>query len=262
MDPITVFLVALAVAVAVALAHVTVRIRAAIKAWRLRMSLAVPIALAVVLAWWAFGVPLPWQIPTVAAALVAFIAWRRWGRVAARVTRWGERERRKSGVASTLDVARTASTLAMRCTAKNVRPSLASMSFWERMRVETAAFAVQLARIGRLWAWASIEDIVFVFGGPRTGKSGWLGGRVLDAPGAAIVSSTRTDLLELTSPHRAKKGPVLVFNATDEATIESTITFDPLMGCDNPVVALQRANDLLSVSPDTGGGGDRQYWID
>lgn len=38
-------------------------------------------------------------------------------------------------------------------------------------------------------------------------------GRVLDAPGAAVVTSTRTDLLELCAPIRQRtRGPVFVFN--------------------------------------------------
>ena len=41
-----------------------------------------------------------------------------------------------------------------------------------------------------------------MFGGPRTGKTQWLAGRVLDAPGAVLVTSTRTDLSELCGPLR------------------------------------------------------------
>ena len=53
-----------------------------------------------------------------------------------------------------------------------------------------------------------------MFGGPRTGKTQWLAGRVLDAPGAVLVTS---------HPHRpatscarrcaGERGPVFVFNA-------------------------------------------------
>src|SRR3712207_7495966 len=57
-------------------------------------------------------------------------------------------------------------------------------------------------RVGLLSVWSSIEDVTLVFGGPRTGKSQWLAGRVLDAPGAVLVTSTRTDLYELCGPDR------------------------------------------------------------
>ena len=45
-----------------------------------------------------------------------------------------------------------------------------------------------------------------------SGKSGELACRILDAPGAVIATSTRTDLVELTAACRARTGPVWVFN--------------------------------------------------
>ncbi|HTK66742.1 MAG TPA: hypothetical protein VL595_30485 [Pseudonocardia sp.] len=45
-------------------------------------------------------------------------------------------------------------------------------------------------------------------GGPRTGKSGELASRSLDAPGAVLATSTRTDLGDLTADVRAKRGPL------------------------------------------------------
>jgi len=47
----------------------------------------------------------------------------------------------------------------------------------------------------------------------RTGKSGWLARRVIDAPGAVLVTSTRVDLHHLTAGPRARRGVVYVFNA-------------------------------------------------
>ena len=41
---------------------------------------------------------------------------------------------------------------------------------------------VGLCRAGGILVWASIEDVVVVFGGPLVGKSQWLAGRILDAP--------------------------------------------------------------------------------
>ena len=39
-----------------------------------------------------------------------------------------------------------------------------------------------------------------------------LAGQIIDAPGAVLVTSTRTDLLDQTGPLRAQRGPVYVFN--------------------------------------------------
>jgi type IV secretory pathway TraG/TraD family ATPase VirD4 len=99
-----------------------------------------------------------------------------------------------------------------------------------------------------------------VFGGPRTGKTGYLAGRVIDAPGAVLVTSTRADLHELTATLRARRGPVFVFNAVGLADLPSTITFDPLTGCTDPVSAAERATDLLAAVSAPGGGGEREFW--
>lgn len=37
---------------------------------------------------------------------------------------------------------------------------------------------VELCRVGLQRVWSSIEDVTLVFDGPRTGKTGWLAGRV------------------------------------------------------------------------------------
>ena len=73
------------------------------------------------------SVPLLLGTAAVLAAVVV-LALRRRTRTAATVTRWGATARRKSGVASTLDIVRFASFLAVRRKATVVRPSLAELS--------------------------------------------------------------------------------------------------------------------------------------
>ncbi|WP_308259562.1 type IV secretory system conjugative DNA transfer family protein [Pseudonocardia sp. H11422] len=109
--------------------------------------------------------------------------------------------------------------------------------------------------------WSLIEDVIVVFGGPRVGKTQWLAGRVIDAPGAVLVTSTRTDLLDQVGPLRAKKGPVYVFNPVGLGLRKSTITFDPLTGCTDPVIAAERASDMFTAA-NWDQGGDRQFWDD
>ena len=101
----------------------------------------------------------------------------------------------------------------------------------------TSEVAVLLCRVGALRVWASVEDVVLVFGAPRKGKTGWFVGRVLDAPGAVIATSTKTDLYDVTHRLRAAAGPVSVFAPTGHADLASTITFDPLTGCASPTTA-------------------------
>ena len=206
---------------------------------------------------------LTWSLLLILAVAVLVLAgvlvWMRRTGTASTVTRWGARSRRKAGVASTVDIARVASFAAMRRKAAVVRPSLAELTRRQRLRVPTRELAVPLCRVGTLHVWASVEDVVCLFGGPRTGKTGWLAGRIIDAPGATLVTSTRTDLHALTSTLRARRGPVYVFNAVGLGDLPSTITFDPLTGCADPLTAAERATDLLAANT-TGVSGDRAFW--
>jgi len=100
---------------------------------------------------------------------------------------------------------------------------------------------------------------VCVVGPPGSGKSSWLVGPILDAPGAAYVSSTKTELVELTGLLRAARGPVQVFNPTGLGGVASTFGWDPLSGCVDPAVADARARALVR-----GGGGasgaQAEFW--
>ncbi|ALE74380.1 hypothetical protein AD006_25280 [Pseudonocardia sp. EC080610-09] len=191
--------------------------------------------------------------------LLAAVGWHRWARTSSTITRWSARARRKASVASTLDVVRHAGTVAVRRRAGTVRPSLSGLRWWAWSRFPTAAVAVELCRSGVQRVWSSIEDVTIIFGGPRTGKTGWLAGRVLDAPGAVLVTSTRTDLYELCAPLRAESGPVYVFNPVGLGDLTSSITFDPLTGCSDPVTASERATDMIAATT-RASSGDREFW--
>lgn len=200
-----------------------------------------------------------WAFLLLGAAGTALL-WHRYARSAGVVTRWSARNRRRAGVASTVEIARKASVHALRARAGVVRPSLAGLSWRHRMRIPGAALGLELCRAGFQRVWCPIEDVVIVIGGPRVGKSGYLASRVLDFPGAALVTSTRTDLLTICGPQRRRThGPVFVFNAVGLGGIESTITFDPLTGCEDPVTATERATDMLAAVS-RGGSGDREFW--
>ena len=203
---------------------------------------------------------LSWPALAIVGVLAVAVVWHRWSRSSAMVSRWAARSRRKVGVASTLDIVRHAGTLSVRRRAGTVRPSLAAASRGQRLRMATAEAAVELCRTGFLRVWTLVEDVVIVVGGPRTGKTGWLAGRVLDAPGAALVTSTRTDLLDLCAPlRRRRRGPVFVFNAAGLGGRASSITFDPLTGCSDPVTATERATDMIAAVG-SGKSGDREFW--
>ncbi|HEY3035353.1 MAG TPA: TraM recognition domain-containing protein [Streptosporangiaceae bacterium] len=177
------------------------------------------------------------------------------------VSRWSRRSRRHEGVASAWAILRVSSGLAMRRKASVLRPGLRELGWWRRWLVPTRELATPVARVGMLRVWSPVEDVTLRIGGPRTGKTGELAGRILDAPGAVIATSTRTDLIALTGPCRSFRGPVLVFNPSGVGGLASTITFDPLSGCELPGTATSRAADLLAgVSTPGRDGGDREYW--
>ncbi|WP_308283119.1 type IV secretory system conjugative DNA transfer family protein [Pseudonocardia nigra] len=246
------------------LALLVVLVAVAMIAWR-RGARAVAVgavAAAVLPAWALVRTSHPFLLGVLAAVLAGWM-WHRHGRTMATVTRWGTSARRKAGVASTGDIVRVGSAVAMRRRTPHVRPALRAATRRQRLsqllRLPAVAVAVELCKVGRLRVWASIEDVVVVFGGPRVGKTQWLAGRIIDAPGAVLTTSTRTDLLDQTGPLRAQVGPVFVFNPVGLGGRASTITFDPLTGCTDPVTANERAADMLAAA-NRAGGGDREYW--
>ena len=125
---------------------------------------------------------LPWPAYAVLGAALVGFGWHRHARSAGVVTRWSAGNRRKSGVASTLDIARTASAMAMRRRATTVRPSLAELTPWELQRLPVREVGLQLCRSGVTNVYASHEDVVMMVGGPRTGKTGEIASMLLDFP--------------------------------------------------------------------------------
>jgi type IV secretion system protein VirD4 len=176
------------------------------------------------------------------------------------VNRWTSRSRKHHGVASTWTILRVSSGWAMRRKATVLRPHLTGVTRTQRWRTPITEFATPMMRVGWLRVFSPVEDVTVAFGGPRTGKSGELGCRILDAPGAVIATSTRTDLITNTIHGREKKGPVYVFNPSGVGGMKSTIAFNPLAGCEDPTVATARAIDLLSATGRLSGG--EGYWLD
>lgn len=161
------------------------------------------------------------------------------------LARWEHQANRHGGTASWLDHERITSTRAMRRASGQLKPSISGLSRWERFRYPVAAYAYELARDGRRRVMTPVEDTVVYIGGPRTGKTGALACLIVDAPGAAIVTSTRTDLIMMTAPQRSKVGPIHVFNPTGLGGIASTVKWSPLAGCKVPSVAQTRAADMI-----------------
>jgi type IV secretion system protein VirD4 len=141
------------------------------------------------------------------------------------------------------------------------RRSRPSLPWWARMLLPVTAYAVRLGRaqFGRR-VIAGMEDQTLVLAAPRTGKSGWLADRIIDHPGAVVTTTTRTDLLENTSLLRGRNGVLHVFNPEGIGGLLSTFRWNPLQGCEQPAIALQRAASFTAAT-ESKGLQDMAFWV-
>ena len=139
---------------------------------------------------------LPWPAYLVLVAALVGFGWHRHARSAGVVTRWSAGNRRRSGVASTLDIARTASAMAMRRRATTVRPSLAELTPWELQRLPVREVGLQLCRSGVTNVYASHEDVVMMVSGSNV---------IVES-----IAPSPTALNTYTGPRSARSGPQIV----------------------------------------------------
>ena len=155
-----------------------------------------------------------------------------------------------SGFATARELREELSRHALVARGHRIRPELAALSTRERRAVPATEFGALVGRtvvgplVGRR-VYAAYIDVVLLIAPPQTGKTAWLGGRVVDAVGAALVTSTKGDLWRYTHRLRARRGPVLVFNPESVAGIASSLRWSPLSGCDRPSRAAVRATYLV-----------------
>ncbi len=141
------------------------------------------------------------------------------------------------------------------------RRSRPSMPMWARMIMPVTTYAVRLGRahLGRR-VIATMEEQTLAIAKPRSGKSGWLADRIIDHPGAVVATSTRTDLLDNTAPLRIRHGQVHIFNPEGIGGFASTFRWDPVAGCEEPAVALQRAA-ALTAATQSQGQREMAFWV-
>jgi type IV secretion system protein VirD4 len=199
-------------------------------------------------------------ILTVATTIRLAIGNPRGARHRARILRWRIRLylRPGPGYANLLELMVRWSRLRAVRIGSRSRPSL---PWWERLLLPVTTYAVRLGRahFGRR-VIAGMEDQTLVLAAPRTGKSGWLADRIIDHPGAVVTTTTRTDLFENTAALRARQGAVHVFNPEGIGGLESTFRWNPLQGCDQPAIALQRAVSFTAAT-ESKGLHDMAFWI-
>ena len=140
---------------------------------------------------------------------------------------------------------------------RRARPS---MRLHRRALSRTTAYAIRLGRaqyFRRVFARA--EDQTLILSLPRSGKSGMLGDRVIDHPGAALVTESRPDIYTATAGYRARLGPIEVFNPENVSGIPSTFTWGMTIGCEDPAEAIRRATDLVGAIANV---GEMAWWVE
>jgi len=141
--------------------------------------------------------------------------------------------------------------------AARTRPAL---SFGQRLLTPAVGYSVLAGRAHyRHGLRLPLDEHAVIFSPPRGGKTGWLARIILRYPGPVISTTTKHDVFELTAAVRAGRGPVHVFNPQRIGGVESTFRWNPLEGCEEPAVAIRRA-DAFSSAVSQKGVEDSSFW--
>jgi type IV secretion system protein VirD4 len=164
-----------------------------------------------------------------------------------------------AGLASRHDLRTHLSARAVRARTPHTRPTLGASK-----RYETREVGLALGRDlrSKQQLWGSVEDSYLVLGPPRSGKGVHLViPHALDAPGALLVTSTRPDTLHATRHLRSTRGPVLAFDPQQLAPQAPRLRWSPTRGCQDPLIAINRARALSAgASLTKGTTSDGEYW--
>ena len=130
-----------------------------------------------------------------------------------------------------------------------------SVSGWEAGRLVSGPRRLRGRPVYSPWARG-----VGILGPQGSGKTQYLIPLLLNAPGAAVVPSTKPELAEATMAIRAASGPVYVFNPTRLGALANTFRWDPVAGCADQAVADKRAWALVRGGSPPGGSERAQFW--
>ncbi|MDN5920312.1 MAG: TraM recognition domain-containing protein [Pseudonocardia sp.] len=220
---------------------------------------------------WALGLIL--LLPGGAVAAVPFARALYQHTVRGRVrTRYG-----LDGWASWWELHRSLSAAAVRRSAVETRPSLAPRVTRElpdgTLSKPVPALVARLP-VGECGTWlgrstvgpvrgtdcyAGKKDVVGLVAPPQTGKTALLGHHVLDHCGPAVVTSTKTELFDLCAGGRARRGPVYLFNPENLGGLGSTVWWNPIRGCADPMTAQLRAGHLVGATAGSSDKGDDRW---
>ncbi len=186
-----------------------------------------------------------WQI-RLADALSAFLlimlavlAWRAWRRYQQSDAAFLTDLRARPGFAGAGEIRAHLSAKAVLGRGKQLRPDLS--------RPAPTDVGWRVGRARGMDVYVSIEDSVALEGPPRSGK-GYrvLISAILDWSGPLITTSTTNDNLTATLRMRQRRGQVHVFDPQGLSGIRDTLRISPLSGCEDPLVAMQRGDAIIT----------------
>ncbi len=173
------------------------------------------------------------------------------------VARWRSRSKPQPGWATRADIRKHLSAQAVQAKASIVRPSVTSR------HPDPRSVGIRLGRdsVTGQELFGSLEDSYCIVGPPRSGKGIHLViPMTLDAPGAAVVPSTRPDTLVATAEARARRGPVYVFDPQQLSEWSRQLRWAPERGCEDPLTAILRARSLTLGSRAGVGVENGDFW--
>lgn len=150
---------------------------------------------------------------------------------------------------------------------RNARVARRDLTWWQMRR--PGGWKEYATLLGYAWGWvfrrkvvAGPESVVLVLAGPRRGKTGASGARILDAPGKVIATSIRDDALATTVGPRSEKGRIFIWNPEGVGKYGSTLRYDPVQGCQDPRVAVRKAGRMVTSDGSDGmrGLSDSDFW--
>lgn len=186
-----------------------------------------------------------WQIrvaDTLAVVLIvalAVVGWRAWRAYRQSDQAFLSDLRARPGFAEAGEVKKHLSAKAVLARAGQLRPDL--------VRPAPTDVGWRVGRSRGMDVYVSIEDSVALEGPPRSGK-GYrvLISAILDWSGPLITTSTTNDNLTATMRMRQQRGQVHVFDPQGLSGIRDTLRISPLVGCEDPLIAMQRGDAIIT----------------
>ena len=151
---------------------------------------------------------------------------------------------------------------AARKIARRARPSLT----WQARRFGPWQELAGFVGTAHGWLFAArvyshLEQLILIIAPPRKGKSAAAVGSIIDDPGPVVATSIRGDLIEGSAGLRQQIGRVHVFNPEGAGNYGSTLTWNPVYGCQDMATAARRAGYMVE-GVTVRGLEDSSFWQD